>query len=131
MRRRSPTRSRPASDSSVERARADVRRIGLGCRLRPRRRPVRHGRARRPRGSVASCRARSERALDLLSIDPLQVLVHYALAELFLGAHLVTLQRRGATPDQAHQWWQYLQRADADGTLLVSFTAFVVVGAKR
>ncbi len=73
-----------------------------------------------------------ERRLDLLSIDPLQVFVHYALAELFLGAHLVALQSDGALPpDQAHQWWQYLQRADADGTLLVSFTAFVVVGAKR
>ena len=73
-----------------------------------------------------------ERRLDLLSIDPLQVFVHYALAELFLGAHLVALQTNGALrPDQAQQWWEYLQRADADGTLLVSFTSFVVVGAKH
>lgn len=72
-----------------------------------------------------------ERRLDLLSIDPLQVFVHYALAELFLGAHLVALQTNGALrPDQAQRWWEYLQHADADGTLLVSFTAFVVVGAK-
>jgi ubiquinone/menaquinone biosynthesis C-methylase UbiE len=73
-----------------------------------------------------------EQRLDLLSIDPLQVCVHYALAELFLGSHLVALQRDGALrPDQAQQWWEHLQRADADGTLLVSFTAFIVVGAKR
>jgi ubiquinone/menaquinone biosynthesis C-methylase UbiE len=73
-----------------------------------------------------------ERRLDLLSIDPLQVFVHYALAELFLGAHLVALQTDGALrPEQAQQWWEYLQRADADGTLLISFAAFVVVGAKR
>ena len=73
-----------------------------------------------------------EQRLDLLSIDPVQVFVHYALAELFLGSHLVALQTDGTLrPDQARRWWQYLQRADADGTLLVSFTAFVVVGAKR
>ena len=73
-----------------------------------------------------------ERRLEPLSIDPLQVFVHYALAELFLGAHLVALQtNRALRPDQAQQWWEYLQHADADGTLLVSFTGFVVVGAKR
>jgi len=73
-----------------------------------------------------------EQRLDLLSVDPVQVFVHYALAELFLGSHLVALQTDGTLrPDQAQQWWQYLQRSDADGTLLVSFTAFVVVGTKR
>ena len=73
-----------------------------------------------------------EQHLDLLSIDPLQVFVHYALAELFLGSHLVALQEdETLRPEQAQQWWAHLQRADTDGTLLVSFTAFVVVGAKR
>jgi SAM-dependent methyltransferase len=73
-----------------------------------------------------------EQRLDLLSVDPLQVSVHYALAELFLGSHVVALQADGTLrPDQAQQWWEYLQRADTDATLLVSFTAFVVVGAKR
>jgi len=73
-----------------------------------------------------------EQRLDLVSIDPLHVAVHYALAELFLGSHLVALQTDGALrPDQAQQWWEYLQRADTDGTLLVGFTAFVVSGAKR
>ena len=73
-----------------------------------------------------------EQRLDLLSVDPVQVFVHYALAELFLGSHLVALQTDGTLrPDQAQQWWEYLQRADADGTLLVSFTALVVVAARR
>ena len=40
-------------------------------------------------------------------------------------------QDRAPAPDRAQQWWEYLQRADTDGTLLVSFTAFVVVGTKR
>jgi hypothetical protein len=31
----------------------------------------------------------------------------------------------------ARQWWEYLRRADERGTLLIGFTAFVVVGAKR
>jgi ubiquinone/menaquinone biosynthesis C-methylase UbiE len=73
-----------------------------------------------------------EQRLHLLSIDPVQVFVHYALAELFLGSHLVALQTDGTLrPDQARQWWEYLQRADTDGALLIGFTAFVVVGAKR
>ena len=73
-----------------------------------------------------------EQRLDVLSIDPVQVFVHYALAELFLGSHLVALQTDGTLrPDQARQWWEHLQRADTDGTLLVSFTALVVVGATR
>jgi hypothetical protein len=73
-----------------------------------------------------------EHHLDRVSIDPVQVCVHYALAEVFLGSHLVALQTDGTLrPDHAQQWWEYLQRADTDGTLLVSFTAFVVVGTKR
>jgi hypothetical protein len=73
-----------------------------------------------------------EQGLEVRSIDPVQVFVHYALAELFLGSHLVALQANGALrPDQAEQWWEHLQRSDAAGTLLISFTAFVVVGAKR
>jgi ubiquinone/menaquinone biosynthesis C-methylase UbiE len=73
-----------------------------------------------------------EQRLDVLSLDPVQVFVHYALAELFLGSHLVALQTDGTLrPDQAQQWWEYLQRADRDDALLISFTGFVVVGAKR
>jgi ubiquinone/menaquinone biosynthesis C-methylase UbiE len=70
--------------------------------------------------------------LEVLSVDPVQVFVHYALAELFLGSHLVALQTHGALlPDQAQRWWEYLRRSDSAGTLLITFTAFVVVGAKR
>jgi len=73
-----------------------------------------------------------EQRLEVLSIDPVQVSVHYALAELFLGSHLVALQTTGALgPDQAQRWWEHLRRSDSAGTLLISFTAFVVVGAKR
>ena len=65
------------------------------------------------------------------SIDPIQVFVHYALAELFLGSHLVALQSNSAiTADQARAWWEHLRHADAAATLMISFTAFVVVGAK-
>jgi len=73
-----------------------------------------------------------QQRLEVLSVDPVQVFVHYALAELFLGSHLVALQTSGALrPDQAQRWWEDLRRADATGTLLISFTAFVVAGAKR
>jgi ubiquinone/menaquinone biosynthesis C-methylase UbiE len=70
-----------------------------------------------------------EQGVGSLSVDPVQVFVHYALAELFLGSHLVALQEDGAlTPDQAEGWWEHLRSAEAAGTLLISFTAFVVAG---
>ena len=34
-----------------------------------------------------------EKHVEVLSVDVVQVLVHYALAELFLGSHLVLLQK--------------------------------------
>ncbi len=72
-----------------------------------------------------------ERHLEVLSIDPVQVFPHYALAELFLGSHLAVLQTNGTlSAARARQWWEYLQHADEHATLLISFTAFVIVGAK-
>lgn len=72
-----------------------------------------------------------EHDLKVLSIDPLQVFIHYALAELFLGSHLALLQTNGTlSAGKARQWWEYLQQADQRGTLLISFTSFVIVGAK-
>jgi hypothetical protein len=69
--------------------------------------------------------------LEGLSIDPVQVFVHYALAELAFGSHLALLQTNGTLDaGRAQQWWEYLQHADERGTLLISFTAFIVVGAK-
>ena len=61
----------------------------------------------------------------------MQVFVHYALAELAFGSHLALLQTNGMLDaGGAQQWWEYLQDADKRGTLLISFTAFIVVGAK-
>jgi hypothetical protein len=68
--------------------------------------------------------------LELLSLDPVQVFPYYALAELFLGSHLTALQTSGTLPLQARQWWEYVQHADERETPLISFTAFVIVGAK-
>jgi len=70
--------------------------------------------------------------LEVLSIDPVQVFVHYALAELFLGSHLTVLQTNGTlSAGRAQKWWEHLQQADEHGILMISFTAFIVVGAKR
>jgi ubiquinone/menaquinone biosynthesis C-methylase UbiE len=70
-----------------------------------------------------------EQHMKVLSIDPVQVFVHYALAELFLGSHLAVLQANGTlSAGRAQQWWEYLQQADKHGTLLISFTAFIIVG---
>jgi hypothetical protein len=35
------------------------------------------------------------------------------------------------SPDSARQWWDYLRQADERGTLMISFTAFVIVGNKN
>ena len=72
-----------------------------------------------------------ERALEVLSVDAVQVFVHYALAELFLRSHLAVLRKNGTlSAGSAQQWWEYLQRADEQERLFISFTAFIVVGAK-
>jgi ubiquinone/menaquinone biosynthesis C-methylase UbiE len=72
-----------------------------------------------------------EQHLEVLSVDPLQVFLHYALTELSFGSHLAQLQASGTlSPSQARQWWEYLQHADKHGTLLVSFTSFIIVGGK-
>jgi hypothetical protein len=48
---------------------------------------------------------------DVRSFDPVQVFVHYSLAELFLGSHLTRLQTNGIlSPDSAREWWDYLRR---------------------
>ena len=71
-----------------------------------------------------------EKQVEVLSVDAVQGFVHYALAELFLGSHLAVLQNNGAlSAGKARQWWDYLQRANDEETLLISFTAFIVVGA--
>ncbi|HEY8283078.1 MAG TPA: methyltransferase domain-containing protein [Chloroflexota bacterium] len=73
-----------------------------------------------------------EQHLEILSLDPVQVFVHYAMAELFLGSHLTVLQTSGTlSASRARQWWEYLQHADEHGTLLISFTTFIIVGAKN
>ncbi len=72
-----------------------------------------------------------EQHLEVRSIDPVQVFPHYALAEVFLRSHLAVLQTKGTlSAGQVAQWWEYLQRADERGSLLISFTAFIVTGAK-
>lgn len=74
----------------------------------------------------------TEQGLEVLSTDTMQVFIHYALAELFLGSHLTELQANGVlSPSQAQQWWEYIQQADERGTLLISFTSFIVVGSNN
>jgi ubiquinone/menaquinone biosynthesis C-methylase UbiE len=72
-----------------------------------------------------------EQGLQAISLDPVQVFIPYTFAELLLGGHLTAVQASGVlTPQQAQEWWEYLQQADAAGTLLIGFTAFIVVGTK-
>jgi len=43
-----------------------------------------------------------EQHLDVRSFDPVQVFVHYSLAELFLGSHLTRLQRQEPCLQPSH-----------------------------
>jgi len=73
-----------------------------------------------------------EQRLNVLSFDPMQVFVHYAMVELFLGSHLALLQENGTlSASRAQHWWEYLQRAHEQGTLMISFTAFVILAVKK
>jgi hypothetical protein len=50
-----------------------------------------------------------EQHLEVLSLDPVQIFLHYALTELAFGGHLAQLQACGTlTPGQAQQWWGVL-----------------------
>ena len=72
-----------------------------------------------------------EQHLAVRSFDPVQVFVHYPLAELSFGSHLTLLQTNGTlSAARAQQWWEYLQYANEHGTLLISFTTFIIVGSK-
>jgi ubiquinone/menaquinone biosynthesis C-methylase UbiE len=73
-----------------------------------------------------------EQHLEVRSLDAVQVFINYALAELAFGGHLANLQKNGTlSAGRAHQWWGYLQQAAEQGALLMSFTTFIIVGAKR
>jgi hypothetical protein len=48
-----------------------------------------------------------------------------------LGSHITQLQEGGRlSPDLARQWWEHLRHADERGALLISFTAFIIVGTR-
>jgi hypothetical protein len=87
--------------------------------------------AQKPAAIQTSKQIMLERMLELRSFDPVQVFVHYSLTELFLGSHLPRLQTTGIlSSDIARRWWDYLRQAEERGTLMISFTAFVIVGSK-
>jgi ubiquinone/menaquinone biosynthesis C-methylase UbiE len=73
----------------------------------------------------------TEQGVAVTSLDPLQVFIHYAFAELLLGGHLAALQTQGTlTAAQAQEWWAHLRRAHERDTLLIGVTAFIVVGTR-
>lgn len=73
-----------------------------------------------------------EQNLKVVSVDPVQVFVHYAMAKLFLGSHFALLEANGTlSASVAQQWWNHLEYAEERDALLISFTAFIVVGVTR
>ena len=59
------------------------------------------------------------------------ITVTYAFLQLLLGDHIARVVRAGDLSErEANLWWTYLAQADAQGTFLYGFTAFVVSGIK-
>jgi hypothetical protein len=48
-----------------------------------------------------------------------------------LGGHVVQAVASSIlTEQEADQWWSHLAQANAEGTVLYSFTAFIIFGTK-
>jgi hypothetical protein len=55
----------------------------------------------------------------------------YDFLQLLLGGHVARAVRdETITGEEAGLWWTHLAQADAQGTFLYGFTAFVVTGVK-
>ena len=59
------------------------------------------------------------------------ITVTYDFLQLLLGGHVARAVSAGVLAEQeADRWWTHLAQANADGTFLYGFTAFIVSGVK-
>ena len=59
------------------------------------------------------------------------ITVPYDFLQLLLGGHVARAVVSGVlTEAEADQWWSHLAQANAEGTFLYGFTAFIVSGTK-
>lgn len=59
------------------------------------------------------------------------ITVTYDFLQLLIGGHVARAVSTGVLSEQeADLWWSHLAQANAEGTLLYGFTAFIVCGAK-
>lgn len=84
-------------------------------------------------GWIGRCLPRlfKERGMTGVSVSFHTITVTYDFLQLLLGGHIARVVRAGDLSErEANLWWTYLARADAQGTFLYGFTAFVVSGIK-
>jgi hypothetical protein len=66
-----------------------------------------------------------------LSVAYRTITVTYDFLQLLLGGHVVRAVASGVlTEPEADQWWSHLAQANAEGTFLYGFTAFIASGTK-
>ena len=66
-----------------------------------------------------------------ISVSFHTITVTYNFLQLLLGGHITHAVRMGVLSEhEANLWWTHLAQANAQGTFLYGFTAFVVCGTK-
>lgn len=84
-------------------------------------------------GWIGRCLPRLFREVGMtdVSISFRTITITYDFLQLLLGGHVARAVTSGVLSGQeAELWWTHLAQADAEGTFLYGFTAFIVTGAK-
>jgi ubiquinone/menaquinone biosynthesis C-methylase UbiE len=84
-------------------------------------------------GWIGSCLPRLFREIGMtgISVSFHTITVTYDFLQLLLGGHVAHAVATGAVSAQeADSWWSHLAQANAEGTFLYGFTAFIVSGAR-
>jgi ubiquinone/menaquinone biosynthesis C-methylase UbiE len=84
-------------------------------------------------GWIGRCLPRLFREVGMtdVSVSFHTITVTYDFLQLLLGGHVARAVGRGVLSEaEADLWWTHLARANAEGTFLYGFTAFIVAGTK-
>jgi len=84
-------------------------------------------------GWIGRCLPRLFRDVGMtdVSVSFQTIAVTYDFLQLLMGGHIVRAVASGVLSGQeADLWWTHLARANAEGTFLYGFTAFIVSGTK-
>jgi len=84
-------------------------------------------------GWIGRCLPRLFREVGMtgVSVSYQTITMTYDFLQLLLGGHVARAVSAGSlSTEEADLWWSHLARANAEGTFLYGFTAFIVTGGK-